>query len=263
MNFINGVLLLAILARLAPGAMFDFAILGDRTGNAVPGVYEQVVKEAAARHPAFVINVGDTIQGLNDSTADEEWASVRPVWKTFGDIPFYLVPGNHDIWSPESERIWRAQTRRAPQYSFDWRGAHITVLDNSRANDLGPDQMAFLESDLEKHAAQQPKFIFFHRPFWLLQVKFQNGNFPLHRLARKYNAGFVVSGHAHQFDRSEYEGVQYLMVGSSGGSLTHGEAAMPVNAGAGSYFGYAWAHVDDGRATVEFRRVEAQRGEGR
>ena len=257
MNFPKRLLVFTALLRMAAAAGFDFAILGDRTGNAVPGVYEQVCKEIGAHHPDFIINVGDTIQGLDDVTTLDEWNKIRPVWKYFGDTPFYLIPGNHDIWSPASAKLFRSQSGHAPQYSFDFRGAHITVLDNSRSDDLGPDQLDFLEEDLAKHAGQSPKFVFFHRPFWLLPVKFQNGNFALHRSARKYQVGFVVSGHAHVFDRSEFEGIEYVMVGSSGGSLSHGkgpEAANPKLTG--EYYGYAWVHVDGAAAKLEFRRVE-------
>jgi predicted phosphodiesterase len=241
---------------LAIGADFEFAILGDRTGNATPGVYEKVCREIGARHPALVINVGDTIQRTEDAKAEGEWEAVRPVWRSFGDVPFYLVPGNHDIWSPASEKIWRTQTGHPPTYSFDFRGAHFTVLDNSRTDDLAPDQLAFLKADLAAHAAAQPKFIFFHRPFWILNVKFGNGDFELHRLAREYHAGFVVTGHLHAFDRSELQGVQYLVVGSSGGSLMHGNGNGANPKLEGSYFGYAWAHVrEDGGAVVEFCRL--------
>lgn len=269
MNFWKDLIVLVAFVRLAPAANFDFAILGDRTGNAVPGVYEQVSKEIAAHHPDFIINVGDTIQGYDDVDTLEEWKAVRPVWKYFGDTPFYLVPGNHDIWSPASARIWREQTGHPPQYSFDFRGAHVTVLDNSRADELGPDQLEFLESDLAAHAAQSPKFVFFHRPFWLLPIKFQNGDFALHRIVHKYKAGFVISGHAHIFDRSEYDGVQYVMVGSSGGSLSHGKGPAPPSPNlTGEYYGYAWVSVEGSTAKLEFRRVEVpaaaiHSGEGR
>jgi len=266
-SFVSGMIRLAVLAcvlRPVIAAGVDFAILGDRTGNAVPGVYEQVSKEIATHHPDFVINVGDTIEGLDDSTAAAQWREVRPVWKDFGDTPFYLVPGNHDIWSAASEQIWRAQTGHPPQYGFDFQGIHVTVLDNSRSEGLGSDQISFLEADLAAHATQQPKFIFFHRPFWLVPIKFQNGSLPLHQIARKYGAGFVVSGHVHEFDRSEYEGVEYVVVGSSGGSLSHGKGATPSRTGLdGLYFGYAWVHVEGRTAKLEFRRVEAQSGWGK
>ena len=239
----------------APAAEFEFAILGDRTGNAVPGIYEKVCREIASRRPALIVNVGDTIEGMQDETAEQEWTDIQPVWRAFGDIPFYLVPGNHDIWSPSSEKVWRARTGRDSAYSFDFRGAHFTILDNSRTEGLAADQMAFLKSDLSAHAAARPKFIFFHRPFWLLNVKFANANFPLQQLAHEYQAGFVVNGHLHSFDRSELQGVQYLVVGSSGGSLMHGNATGPNPKLEGSYFGYAWARVKGEAATVEFCRL--------
>lgn len=262
-NCTRRLIVAALLGRLATAAGFDFAILGDRTGNAVSGVYERVSKEIADHHPAFVINVGDTIEGMDDATAESQWGEMRPVWKDFADVPFYLVPGNHDIWLAVSERIWREQTGHPPQYSFDFRGVHVTVLDNSRSDGLEADQLKFLESDLAAHRSQKPKFIFFHRPFWLMPIKFQNGNFPLHQLALKYGAGFVVSGHVHEFDRSEYQNVQYIMVGSSGGSLSHGRAAIPDKTGLnGLYFGYAWVHVAGETAQLEFRRVEIQSGWG-
>lgn len=263
MNIPRLIILTAILLRMAVGAGFDFAILGDRTGKATPGVYESICRQVASRHPALVVSIGDTIEGLDDTAAAAQWADIRSAWKPFGDTPFYLVPGNHDIWSAASERLWRLQTGHPPQYSFDYQGAHFTVLDNSRTEGLGPEQLQFLESDLAAHASASPKFVFFHRPFWLIPVKFGNGNFPLHRLAKQYGVSYVVSGHAHQFDRSEYQGVQYIMVGSSGGSLTHGKAMIQGNVPDGLYFGYAWVHVEvgagNGAATLEFQHSEGLR----
>jgi hypothetical protein len=244
-----------LLPAALAAAGFDFAILGDRTGGAVPGVYEKVVREIALHHPAFVINTGDTIQGMDDVTTKDEWDAVRPVWKAFGDIPFYLVPGNHDIWSPASLRLWRSETGRPTHYSFDFRGAHITVLDNSRTSDLAEDQLTFLESDLAAHAARQPKFIFFHRPFWLLPIKFQNGDFPLHRIAKKHGVSWIISGHGHFFDRSSYDGIEYVMVGSSGGSLDHGGGNGKENQDTGSFYGYGWVHIENGAAKLEIRHV--------
>jgi 3',5'-cyclic AMP phosphodiesterase CpdA len=239
----------------AAAAGFDFAILGDRTGGAVPGIYEKVVKEIAARHPAFVINVGDSIQGMDDVTTKDEWNAVRPIWKAFGDTPLYLIPGNHDIWSPASLRLWKSETGHPPHYSFDFRGAHITVLDNSRTGDLSEDELEFLDTDLAAHAARSPKLVFFHRPFWLLPIKFQNGDFDLHRIAKKHGVTWVICGHAHFFDRSTYDGIEYVIVGSSGGSLDHGGGNGTPFEGTNAYYGYGWMHVEGPTARLEFKRV--------
>jgi len=258
----HGMRAAALLSTLfvCRAATFDFAILGDRTGGAVPGVYEQVIRAIAVHHPSFVINVGDTIQGFDDVTTSDEWAAVKPLWKTFGDIPFYLVPGNHDIWSPASLKLWRSATGHPPQYSFDFRGAHITILDNSRTSDLDEDQLAFLQSDLASHAGQHPKFVFFHRPFWIINAKVQNPDFALHRVAKQHGVDFVICGHGHFFDRSSLDGIEYVMVGSSGGSLDHGAGRPTGTQLTGSYFGYGWVHVDGAKATLDFREVPAQRG---
>src|SRR5215469_1616946 len=66
----------ALAAYNAPTAGFRFAILGDRTGQAQPGVYEEAWREVAADQPDFVITVGDTIEGGSDLTAEKEWQDV-------------------------------------------------------------------------------------------------------------------------------------------------------------------------------------------
>lgn len=56
---------------------FQFVILGDRTGETEPAVYERVWQEAAAEDPSFVLSVGDSIQGLNDATRGSRMAAIR------------------------------------------------------------------------------------------------------------------------------------------------------------------------------------------
>ena len=89
-------LLLCAWGAPAPDS-FHFAILGDRTGEAQRGVYEQVWKELAAESPAFVVSVGDTIQGMSDTTAEAEWQQAGRIFQLFGRYPLYLAPGNHDV----------------------------------------------------------------------------------------------------------------------------------------------------------------------
>jgi 3',5'-cyclic AMP phosphodiesterase CpdA len=200
---------------------FRFSILGDRTGDAQPGVYERIWKQIDAGHPDFVINVGDTIQGYNDRTAESEWRALRPLWDRYRH-PIYFTPGNHDIWSAASRVIYEQQTKRPAFYGFDYQNAHFTVLDNSETPDLSPlsdGQMQFLARDLVENRDRDPKFVFFHKPFWLVPVKFQSSQFPLHQLIRRYGVRYVVSGHGHQYVRAEQDGIVYLEAPSSGGKL--------------------------------------------
>ena len=83
---------LALVATPAQAQSFHFVVLGDRTGEAQPGVYEEAWKEAAGEHPALIVAVGDTIQGLNDATAAAEWRAVDQILEPYRRIPFYPSP---------------------------------------------------------------------------------------------------------------------------------------------------------------------------
>jgi len=243
-------------------APFRFAILGDRTGEAVPGVYEQAWRRAAAEQPAFAITAGDTIEGLHDTTASAEWQEAERILQSYKrspiHLPIYLTPGNHDIWSAMSEQLFREHAAHPPHYSFDYRQAHFTILDNSRSEEFSAEEMAFLAQDLQTHAAQPVKFIFSHRPSWLIDVALQNPNFALHQLARQYGVRYVVAGHVHQLLRFELQGVTYLSMPSAGGHLRGSRAYAD-----GWFFGHALVEVRGTAVDLHIEELKPPHGQGR
>ncbi|MBZ5607623.1 MAG: metallophosphoesterase [Acidobacteriia bacterium] len=250
-----GIRLCACAARGADS--FHFAILGDRTGEAKSGVYEQVWREVAAEEPAFVISVGDSIEGLNDQTAATEWRQVDELLKPFQLFELYLTPGKHDVWSAGSERLFQ-QHARGLHYSFDYKQAHFTILDNSRSEQLSAGELDFLEADLKAHAAQPWKFVISHRPSWLANVALQNTNFPLHRIARRYGVRYVVAGHVHQMLGFQLEGVTYLSMASSGGHLRSSGAYED-----GWFFGHAQVTIRGKDIEFQIREVGPPHGQSR
>ncbi len=234
---------------------FHFVILGDRTGETERGVYEQVWREAAAENPAFVLSVGDTIQGSDDAAAEAEWNRVLTPYRRF---PLYLAPGNHDIWSAESERLFRKYAAHPPHYSFDYEQAHFTVLDNSRSDQFSADELTFLEKDLQAHKAQPVKFIVSHRPSWVIDVMLNNPNFALHQLAKKYGVRFVISGHVHQMLHVDLEDVMYLSMASSGGHLRASGKYED-----GWFFGYTGVDVDGKDVQFHIKELKPPHGRGR
>lgn len=248
---------LAVVAAPAPES-FRFVILGDRTGEAIPGVYEQIWHEAAAEDPAFVLTVGDTIQGLNDATADTEWQEAARILRPFRNFPIYLVPGNHDIWSPLSERLFRKYAAHLPHYSFDYAQAHFTVLDNSRSENLSAEELGFLEMDLAQHAAQPLKIIVSHRPSWLIDAALSNPNFPLHQLAKKYGVKLVLAGHVHEMLHADLEGVWYISAPSSGGHLR-----LSAKYEDGWFFGHILAEVRGANVSFQIEEAKPPHGQGR
>lgn len=235
-----------------------FAILGDRTGETQGEVYADVWREIKAERPDFVLSVGDTIQGLNDASTEDEWLAVErlvtlPWWRKL-----YLAPGNHDIWSEASEALFEKYSKRPRHYGFDHGPVHVTVLDNSRSDQLSTGELEFLEQDLSAHANQPVKFIVSHRPSWILNAMLRNPEFPLHRLAKRYGVSYVIAGHIHQMIRAEIEGVTYISMPSAGGHLRASQKYED-----GWFFGHALVIVQGGRIGFEVREVKGAVGLGR
>jgi UDP-2,3-diacylglucosamine pyrophosphatase LpxH len=236
-----------------------FAILGDRTGDVQAGVYEQAWKEVAAEDPAFVLTVGDTIEGMHDATAETEWQEVESILKPYRRFPLYLAPGNHDIWSEASKRLFVQHAGHPPHYSFDHGSVHVAILDNSRSDELAPEELTFLEEDLKAHESQPVKMIFSHRPSWLLSVALRNTGFPLHRIARRYGVQYVIAGHVHQLLRFSLEGIEYISMPSAGGHLRPAEPAYE----GGWFFGHALATVRGTEVKFQFEELKPPLGHGR
>ena len=251
---------LILFAAHAYAASFHFAIIGDRTGRAVPGVYEEAWREAAASHPDFALTVGDAIEGGDDTAARAEWEGVKPAWMR--KAPVYHTPGNHDIWSQASEAVYVRETGCRPSYSFDFRGAHFVVLDNSRTENLSSAQLQFLESDLKNSRATGPILVFFHRPFWLVPLKLRAADFALQRIAKKYGICCVISGHGHQLQSAMQDGVLYLEIGSSGASLS-GAGRAGIGYDEGWFYQYAEVTVEGRSVAFEVRELIQPYGEGR
>lgn len=252
------VTVLAALAQSLAAPTFTFVLLGDRTGEAQPGVWEQVWKQAAAEEPVFFLGVGDTIQGGDDSTAESEWREAKRTLAAYARVPIYFAPGNHDIWSSSSEELFRKYTGHPLHYSFDFGAAHFTVLDNSRSDEFPAEEMAFLESDLARHRAQAVKFIVSHRPSWLVNAALRNPNFDLHRLAREYGVQCAIAGHVHQVLHVPLDGVTYFCAPSAGGHLRASGKYED-----GWFFGYTLVTVNASGVRFEIKELGAPYGKGR
>lgn len=106
-----------------------FAVIGDRTGLARPGVFEQAVKQADMLRPEFLINVGDLVEGYTQDTAEvaREWGHIEQAVNAM-QTPFFYVVGNHDMGNQQMLDYWRGR-RGNPWYAFEWKGALFLVLD--------------------------------------------------------------------------------------------------------------------------------------
>jgi len=253
-------LVVGLVARAAkePKNDFHFAILGDRTGGHRATVYGRVWREVGLYRPDFVITVGDTIEGYRDAPAPQQWDEMKAIWASYKQFPFYLSPGNHDVWNEYSEKLYKEKTGQPLYYSFNYQDAHFVVLDNARKNGLRDDQLAFLEADLEKNKARQPIFVIFHRPYWIGTARAGNTDDPLHKLCKKYKVARVLSGHGHRLTRMVFDGVEYDEIGSSGGSIGKNPQFSQ-----GRFYHWAWARVKGPQVNITIKEISGPLGKGR
>ena len=90
---------------LVPAAdEFHFVILGDSQFDDPPA-FNRMIDDIRHLRPALVIQVGDLINGYldDDAAIREEWARFRDQIRPLGEIPYFPVPGNHDLYGADRE----------------------------------------------------------------------------------------------------------------------------------------------------------------
>jgi predicted phosphodiesterase len=249
-------------AQPAPSNDFHFSIVGDRAGAPEPQIYGRVWRELALLHPDFVITVGDAIPGNNDATIEEEWAAVKKIWSRYAQFRLFHVPGNHDIWNQASRAAYSKHTGFAPRYSFRHQNALFVVAETGRGSELPEAELDFIEKELEANRECDPKFVFFHKPFWIDRFAGGDSSFRLHALARKHGVRAVVSGHGHRFYHLVRDGVRYMEVGSSGGSM-RGKLERGEGFSQGCFYHHVWARVKSGEVSFTVREIDGLFGHGR
>ena len=163
------------------------------------------------------MSVGDLIDGY--TTDPKVW---NAQWLEFEktvtrlDLPFYYVPGNHDISNPELLAVWK-QRRGAPWFSFVYQNVLFIGLhtEDREGGGLGAEQIAWVRKTLAEHTDVRWTMLFFHRPLWL-ETKpsgYEQVAAALH--GRPYT---VFSGHLHYYLKGVRDGMNHYGLATTGGS---------------------------------------------
>jgi hypothetical protein len=234
--------LMVLIAGLATAARLEppirFAIIGDRTGSRVPGIYEQVVQEVERLRPDFAITVGDEIEGYSTDTVvlNQQWAEY---WQLVSPLtmPLYVIPSNHDVTYDIAAPVFEHQVGKLNR-SFTYRGLHFVILDVSRwesSAELPKDYLTWLIDDLKRNRNADYTFVFYHRPFWVNTLALGKPD-TLHSIFRNLGVDAVFNGHAHYYFTAQYDSILYTAIGSSGGVADSGPTGIQYH--------YAWVTVD-------------------
>jgi hypothetical protein len=248
------VLLLAVtMGACGQSSTFTFAVVGDRTGRAVEGVFEEILGEVGFVNPDLIITVGDHIEGYSpDSAATEgEWDYVVSLLEAT-KIEYHLTPGNHDIWDSQSRNIY---TRRfgSPDTAFMYRNSLFVIVDVSTdysVDALPVARIEWLEGVLSAADDDANVFVFYHKPFWCEDFSFGRPHL-FHELFKRYNVKAVFTGHYHRHFYTERDGIRYFGVSSSGGRLAAGGREK------GCFYAYLLAKVVGESLTVKLVEPDA------
>lgn len=203
---------------------FQIAIMTDNTGGHRPGIWMKAVERLNWMRPEFVVSVGDLIEGYSTDRN-----LIESQWKEFlgfidkMEMKFFFVAGNHDVSNATMHKIWREHFG-TEWYSFDYKGVHFVCLSSEDTEDqIGPQQFAWLEKDLEKNAAARWTLLFMHKPLWTrAEAAVTAGNADptnwknVERLLgdRPFT---VFAGHVHHYVQYDRNGRKYYHLATTGG----------------------------------------------
>lgn len=93
---------------------FHFVIVSDRTCCARPGVFAGAMPKVNLLAPAFVVSVGDLIEGYTENQAqlNREWDEIESFVGEL-EAPFFYTPGNHDMNNSVMAEEWQRRAEAA------------------------------------------------------------------------------------------------------------------------------------------------------
>ena len=200
---------------------FRFVIMADRTGGVRPGIFEAAAGKVNLLRPDFVMSIGDYITGGSEDAAevDRQWNEFDAIVKGL-DMPFFYVPGNHDVSTPVQVERWRQRLGRA-YYYFVYKDVLFLCLntqDGAGAEGLiGKEQIAYAQDVLSRHPNARWTFVFMHQPLWREnQAADLSGWKPIEE-ALHGRPCTVFAGHIHSYEQTVRDGHDYIMLATTGG----------------------------------------------
>ncbi|MHC4624030.1 MAG: metallophosphoesterase family protein [Planctomycetota bacterium] len=195
---------------------FQFAIVADRTGKHRPGVFAEAVEKLNLLNPQFVMSVGDFIEGRS-----EDEAELNGQWDEFDGLaaklhmPFFYVPGNHDIRNEVMAGIWQ-QRRGASYYHFIYRDVLFLCVntEDTDYSHITDEQFEYFRKVIEANDKVRWTLVFLHKPlWWKLETLEYWQRFVALLGQRPYT---VFAGHRHTYDKSVYDDKRYYILAKTG-----------------------------------------------
>ena len=200
---------------------FQFAIVSDRASDPRPGIFESAIPRLNLIQPEFVMCIGDLIDSCLDS---EDLDELNRWWDEFDAIvrqlqmPFFYVPGNHDISNETTLKLWQKRLGK-PYYHFTYRNVLFLCLNSEdhpsggTTSNFSDEQLRYFQNVLAKHPSVRWTLVFLHQPMflgdnesWARMEKLLRG--------RRYT---VFAGHIHRYLKTVRAGYNHYRLATTGG----------------------------------------------
>lgn len=244
-----------------------------------PAVRVALAQAIAEANPAFVCFTGDIVYNGFDVNDWKVWDSETQIWRD-KKIPIYPALGNHDLHGDPSIALGNyfhrfPDLQNSRYYSVRAANSLILVLDSSLDEVAGP-QGEWLAAKLD-HAPADVDFVFlmFHHPPYTSSsdAKMFGGGHSARTSelalakaleARQAHVSYrivVFSGHVHNYERHEHNGITYFVSGGGGAHAYPIERAPddPFQSKEVNYH-YLTVEVDHQQMRVTMNRLDLTTG---
>lgn len=198
----------------------QFAIISDLWGGNRPGVFEDAVDKLNLLQPQFVISVGDLIDGKkHDATLiGQQWRDFTAKVNILS-MPFFYVPGNHDIGNADMEREWKNRFGKA-YYYFIYKNVLFLCVNTQDGGVSGikEDQINYFKKAIADNPNVRWTFIFMHRPVWQGGSQKEEGYEKIEAALKDRNYT-LFSGHHHTYLYNLKNGKKHFVLGTTGGGI--------------------------------------------
>lgn len=194
---------------------YKFVVLPDKTGGSDTGAFETAIQEINRLSPAFVINVGDLVEGFVSDIkySEPQWADMAQRLSKL-EVPFFLCGGNHDL-SSQAQTDDYIRRFGCTYYSFSFGPDLFLVLDTEEHDGraISDKQVEYFRNVLSGWNGRHI-YVFMHAPLWYPQ---NHGGYEFIDEMLQGHQYTVFSGHTHSYYYEERGGMEYYVVATAGG----------------------------------------------
>ncbi len=214
---------LSILSLFSAFLSAQIAIYGDTRTN--PETHRQVVTEMVKHQPKIVFHTGDlNSKGTRQREYDTFKEIISPLTQS---ALFYPAHGNHE----KDLQLFLdnfPQLNGSSYYTVEHDGIRFIVLDSGQDLKPGSQEYKWLAAQL---ADQTASILILHHPVFSSGEHGDELGLQLFipQLLEGSSVKAVFSGHDHNYERSHYKGIEYVVTGGGGAPLRESGTPNPYS----------------------------------